>query len=291
MNFLSPARTDVSKEALDESDPKKVSLYPNLGTQKVDKRRAQPRRVFGADIKERYMITAAQLRAARGLLDWTRADLAKAANISPETVKNIEHGTFRPQENTAEAIIEAFKAHNVEFTDDEGVKLRRDTVVRLEGFEGFKKYVDDVYRNAQDPSAKIGGDKPMYFSCCDDGLYKKHLGEYFDFHARRMNGIENVRVKILIKEIPTFKLPEETPEKSYREYRLFEQQNVGSVPFHVYGDNLAIISFEGDDVNIVIISSSLVAKAYREQFEVLWETAKPLDKAHDPRNPSSKKAV
>ena len=35
------------------------------------------------------MITAAQLRAARGLLDWTRSDLAKAANVSPETIKNI----------------------------------------------------------------------------------------------------------------------------------------------------------------------------------------------------------
>ena len=27
------------------------------------------------------MITAAQLRAARGLIDWTRNELAKAANI------------------------------------------------------------------------------------------------------------------------------------------------------------------------------------------------------------------
>src|SRR5882757_9483274 len=99
------------------------------------------------------MITAAQLRAARGLLDWTRADLAKAANISPETVKNIEHGTFKPQENTAEAIVQAFAVHSVKFTDNEGVQILHDTVLKFEGFDGFRKFMDDVYEAAKDPSS------------------------------------------------------------------------------------------------------------------------------------------
>src|ERR1700677_765206 len=109
------------------------------------------------------MITAAQLRAARGLLDWTRSDLAKAANISPETIKNIEHGTFRPQENTAEAITRAFAAHDVEFTGHEGVQLRRDSVVRLEGTEGFKRFIDDVYAAAQKAATAANDDNlPIY---------------------------------------------------------------------------------------------------------------------------------
>src|SRR6202012_3205205 len=95
--------------ALDESALKKVSLYPNLGSRKSARNGTKPARVSSYYNKgHANMITAAQLRAARGLLDWTRADLAKAANISPETVKNIEHGTFKPQENTAEAIVKAF---------------------------------------------------------------------------------------------------------------------------------------------------------------------------------------
>ena len=97
------------------------------------------------------MITAPQLRAARGMLDWTRGDLAKAAGMSPETIKNIEHGTFRPQEATSDAIIRAFAGHGVEFTDDEGVKLKRDSVRRFEGVEGFKHFLDDVYHAAQQP--------------------------------------------------------------------------------------------------------------------------------------------
>jgi DNA-binding XRE family transcriptional regulator len=61
------------------------------------------------------MITGEQLRAARGFLDFTRHDLAEAARISPETVKNIEHGTFRPQEGTEKSIIDTFNTRGVSF--------------------------------------------------------------------------------------------------------------------------------------------------------------------------------
>src|ERR1700761_6106596 len=105
------------------------------------------------------MITAAQLRAARGLLDWTRTELAKAANISPETVKNIEHGTFRPQETTAEQIRKAFAAHDVVFTENEGVQIKKDAVIKYDGVEGFKRFMDDVYEEEKKPSARIDGDK------------------------------------------------------------------------------------------------------------------------------------
>lgn len=235
------------------------------------------------------MISAAQLRAARGLLDWTRTELAKAAGISPETVKNIEHGTFRPQETTSEQIVRAFAVHHVEFTDDEGVKLRKDTVMRFEGVEGFKKFMDDVYEEAF--RASVGGNenKPICLSCADDGLFTKHLGDYFAFHARRMNELKSVKVKILTKDNPSFKLPEETPQTSYREYRWFTHQFVGNVPFYVYGDKLATLIFEETNVRIVVISSELVAKAYREQFEVLWKLSQPIELLKDPRSASTRR--
>lgn len=61
------------------------------------------------------ILTGPQLRAARGMVDWTRAEIAAEANISPETVKNIEHGTFRPGEQTCQAIIDAFAKYGVHF--------------------------------------------------------------------------------------------------------------------------------------------------------------------------------
>ena len=222
------------------------------------------------------MPSAAQLRAARGLLDWTRADLAKAANVSPETIKNIEHGTFRPQEQTAQAIVKAFEVHSVEFTDDEGVKRRQNAVMRFKGSDGFKSFMDDVYAAAQDPSAAVGGDKPIYVSNIDDRLFVKHLGSYMETHAQRMDALKNVKVCALIKEQDYFKIP----DCSYPEYRWSPKQTHGTVPFYVYGDKFAILLLnEEKEISIIVISSAEVAKAYRDQFEVLWQMSNQLPQA------------
>ena len=61
------------------------------------------------------MFTPSQLRAARALLGWTRADCSKVTGISPETVKNIEHGIFEPTQVTIDKIMNAFSNHGVEF--------------------------------------------------------------------------------------------------------------------------------------------------------------------------------
>jgi len=60
------------------------------------------------------VILPAQLRAARGLLDWTRTECGQAANVSPETIKNIEHDSFIPQQATSDNILRALVAHGVE---------------------------------------------------------------------------------------------------------------------------------------------------------------------------------
>lgn len=220
------------------------------------------------------MMTAAQLRAARGLLDWTRADLAKAAEVSPETVKNIEHGTFRPQEATTAAILKAFTMHDVEFIENEGVRLRRERVTTYEGIEGFRRFLDDVYHTAQALSAGHSNGKSICISGVDDRFFIKHLHDYSVAHANRMIALGNVKVRILIKE----KVFLTVPKEDYREYRVYPTPDVeGNVPFYVYDDKLAIMIFDGENLpQIVVISSPLVARAYRGQFEVLWQNAKPI---------------
>jgi transcriptional regulator with XRE-family HTH domain len=69
-----------------------------------------PPAVFRAPI-----IAPEQLRAARGFMGWSRAELAEAAKISPETVKNIEFGIFSPQPGTLAAIQQAFADNGIQF--------------------------------------------------------------------------------------------------------------------------------------------------------------------------------
>jgi len=60
------------------------------------------------------VILPSQLKAARGLLNWTRTECGKATNVSPETIKNIEHSVFSPQETTNAKLVNTFAAHGVE---------------------------------------------------------------------------------------------------------------------------------------------------------------------------------
>ena len=63
------------------------------------------------------MIAPVQLRAARALLDWSRAECGAAAGVSPETVKNIESERFQSAPETARKIALTFAAHGVGFFD------------------------------------------------------------------------------------------------------------------------------------------------------------------------------
>jgi len=60
-------------------------------------------------------ILPCQLRAARGLLHWSRSQCASAVGISPETIKNIEYGSYSPQSSTCQNILRTFAENGVEF--------------------------------------------------------------------------------------------------------------------------------------------------------------------------------
>ena len=63
----------------------------------------------------------AQLRGARGMLDWSMVDLARAARVSVSTVKRMEMAEVQlfPDEIHAR-VRAAFEAAGVRFLDDEG---------------------------------------------------------------------------------------------------------------------------------------------------------------------------
>jgi transcriptional regulator with XRE-family HTH domain len=75
------------------------------------------------------MITAAQSRAARGLLEWSQAELARRAHVGIVTVHQLEAGISQPRSATLEVIRRAFESAGVEFIDENGggpgVRLRK----------------------------------------------------------------------------------------------------------------------------------------------------------------------
>jgi transcriptional regulator with XRE-family HTH domain len=72
-------------------------------------------------------MTPDQSRAARGLLDWSQAELAARSNLSESTVRDFEKGRRVPSINNLAAIRRALEAAGVEFIDgaQPGVRLMR----------------------------------------------------------------------------------------------------------------------------------------------------------------------
>jgi transcriptional regulator with XRE-family HTH domain len=79
--------------------------------------------------RQQEMITPAQLRAARALLDWTRDDLAANSGVAAVTAIGFEHGKTDPKISTLYKWRRALEAAGVVFVDEDdtigpGVRLR-----------------------------------------------------------------------------------------------------------------------------------------------------------------------
>ena len=74
-------------------------------------------------------VTSAQVRMARGALNWTVRDLAKAAGLHRNTITNIEVGRFAGDPDTLMSIERVLTAAGIEFIKENGggpgVRLRK----------------------------------------------------------------------------------------------------------------------------------------------------------------------
>jgi transcriptional regulator with XRE-family HTH domain len=118
----------------------------------------------------RLLIGASRCRAARGLLDWTQAQLAAAAQLGLSMVKNFEAGRSLPATDNRRAMPVALAAAEVEFLPGGAVRLRPDPITfgpdylvdryrfRLIAYRRGREIVVDVSREAlEDAASLIGG--------------------------------------------------------------------------------------------------------------------------------------
>ncbi len=215
------------------------------------------------------MITGRQIRAARALLDMSQDALAEETGLTPQAIRKIENGDVQPREGTIADIMRAVMEHGVEFTADEGVKRRSDSVTVLEGFEDFKSFMDQVYEAALDSSSH-DGTKPICICDLDNNLFKKHLKDYHSVHVARLKKLKNLEIRCLAAEVDRNHIPDAT----YLTYRYLNELKTVATPFYVFGDKFALIDFNSlNPPRILMIQSPLLARSYRDQFEVMWKNA------------------
>lgn len=210
-------------------------------------------------------ITTAQIRGARGILNWSQHDLSERTGISATSIGSIENGQSIPRENTLNAIRKAFEDSGIEFMPNQGIRVRSGDVQIFRGRSGFLDFMKDVYETLETSEARNA-----YVSNVDEGEFLKWMGDASEDHLKKVSQLSGLNYKILVKDGDKY-----LPATSYAEYRSMPREQFSSVPFYVYGDKLAILLFETEPT-IIIMNYAAVANAYKLQFDALWRTAKKI---------------
>lgn len=214
-------------------------------------------------------ITTAQIRGARGILNWSQSDLAERTGISATSIGSIENSQSTPRANTLNTIQKAFESAGIEFIGLDGVRTKSGNIKIFKGQTGLVEFYDDVYQTVQNHQGDI------LVSNVDERQFIKNLGDFADVHIERMSALKDrISYKILIREGDNY-----LPGSSYAEYRSIPKDLFASVPFYVYADKLAIMLFDGE-ITVIALEYASIAQAYRVQFADMWQRAtlpKPVE--------------
>ena len=211
-------------------------------------------------------ITPKQIRAALGLLDWEYRDLANASGLTVDTLSRLCLGKNNPTETTLDLIRASFEASGVEFLQHNGVRERQEEVEFFTGparFADFTAFLHDYLE-------RNGGE--LCISVTDERMLQKNYPNIDTYRAKMKALAEQgcIKGRILAAE-GNF-------TKTWSELR--RQVNGAHMPqasFYIFGDNLALISFEHDPSPYVVLhKASPFAAVYRASFNAAWALGEVL---------------
>lgn len=217
------------------------------------------------------LITADQIRAGRGLINWSQTDLAHRTGLAVPTIANIELGKQIPGKGTIEKIIAAFTAGGIKFTENEGVEKIRGLLTAYHGEHGFINFLNSVDQMA----FELGTGEFLVSHVDEKDFDRWEGGVTLPSHIEAILSTK-IKYKIMILEGDTY-----MPVTSYAEYRWTPPDLFSSVPFYVFGNKVGIIGFERDDVNVYVIQDEFISKLYRKQFYEIWDRSKKIPKNID----------
>ena len=215
----------------------------------------------------RAMISSRQIRAARGLLEWTGKDLAEKLSMMPATISKIEADLVKPTEDSLFRISDIFDKHGVEFLEGDGVKMRQHEIRVFSGKAGYRQFLDHAFL-----TLKNGG-RIRQFNL-SDSTNLSFVDDYGQAHLSRMKMIDDLDAKVLTTEGDT-----EFPA-SYCTYRWISKDDADMAPFYLYNDYVVLPMYESSHKREWIsINSKLLAERYTKQFDKFWANASVPKKA------------
>ena len=208
-------------------------------------------------------ITGKQIIMARVLLDLSQKDLADKLNITRKTIMRVENNQSPGSTRTMDKIQTYFENNGLEFIEGDGVKRQTGEIRTLQGTDGFKTLLDEVYEAAKD----LGGDICLYNAKPKNWI--KWVGHewYYNHHVPRMNKYKNkINFKTTVMEGDQNYIG-----NSFAEYRWFPAKLWNEHSFYAYGNKLAFMNFNNENVKILILDQKEFADGFRTLFNNAWD--------------------
>lgn len=209
-------------------------------------------------------ITTAQMRGARGLLNWSQSELSKRTGISTTSIGNIEAGNTQARENTLKVIRQAFENAGIEFIGTEGMRLKNDNIYSIEGNDALDRLLDDMYGTL----AKSGGEV-LGFGVEEKTDISAEEHKKISNYLNKLKSA-NITERLIIREGDTNLM---APNEFYKS---IPKEYFSPHPFYIYGDKIALINW-ASPTKIFIINSPLFAETFTRAFNFLWDNANSLE--------------
>jgi transcriptional regulator with XRE-family HTH domain len=207
-----------------------------------------------------------QLAAARGMLGWSQKELSAKTSLTPEALNRIERGEVtNPRESTMRLIRQCFEEHGIEFIEQSGIRRKSQSLHVGYGTTALENLFNRIYEYA----VLTNGESELLcsgFSMQDSLNYFND--DFINMHIKRMMSFGNKSLfKTLIAESDRNK-----NEVGYSQYKKLKDVFFYGTPFYVFGESLAIISWD-EPVQVITIQNRNIAEVFRRQFHAMWQLA------------------
>jgi DNA-binding XRE family transcriptional regulator len=197
------------------------------------------------------MITGPQIRAARSLLNWGQAELAKKAGLTQATIANLELEKHSPTKTTSSILISTFEDAGVELLPDGVRKLKG--IQEISGENAIFRLFDSIYN-----SMKTGGELLI------TGADERKNPPNFESTVNKLRKA-GIQFRVLIEAGNTHLLA------PLEEYRCVPKAYFSNIPTFIYRDKLALFIPSRRRPLIQVITSASLADSQRRLFEFMWD--------------------
>ncbi len=205
------------------------------------------------------LISSAQVRAARGFLNWSQSDLADRCGLTKATIANIENEKHHLTSKTAKKIAQAFMNAKIEFLGNDGLRNCIDTTKTIEGKEGLHYLMNDIYNSLQDRGGQIKA------SGIDEDVLQEKVGsEFAMFYNSKMQKLKKMVFKSLIsnRDFNPY-------AKKYVEYRSVQYEYFFPLPTYIYNGKVAFVNL--NPLKVLIVENFDIFLSYSKQFDMIWD--------------------